>query len=115
VHNLRDFARITEIYRDIREHVRPGGIFLNLDLFNAPTAELSQRYDAVTSKRRQREGTPGRLEALLPRRGRAPARATTGPFPADVDQHLAALRAAGLTDVDCFWKDLRRALVGGYA
>ena len=26
---------------------------------------------------------------------------------------VAALRAAGFTDVDCFWKDLRRALFGG--
>ena len=27
----------------------------------------------------------------------------------------AALKAAGFRDVDCFWKELRRALVGGYA
>src|SRR5258705_13871372 len=74
LHNLRDFARIRALYREIREHLRTGGIFLNLDLFNAPTAELHRRYDTVM-----------------------------------------ALNAAGFTDVDCFWKDLRRALVGGYA
>jgi hypothetical protein len=25
------------------------------------------------------------------------------------------LRAAGFKDVDCFWKELRRAVFGGYA
>lgn len=82
LHNLRDFTRIGQIYREIREHLRPGAVFLNLDLVNAPTAV---------------------------------ANGTTGPFPAAVDQHLAALTAAGFKDVDCFWKDLQRALVGGYA
>src|SRR3989442_10752124 len=33
LHNLRDFARIRALYREIREHLRTGGIFLNLDLF----------------------------------------------------------------------------------
>ena len=36
-------------------------------------------------------------------------------FPANLDQHLAALKSAGFTEVDCFWKDLRQALFGGYA
>jgi SAM-dependent methyltransferase len=57
LHNLRDFKRIGEIYRDVRTHLKPSGVFLNVDLVNAPTE--------------------------------------TGPFPADLDGHLAALRAAG--------------------
>lgn len=77
LHNLRDFERIGEIYGEVRGHLKSGGIFLNLDLINAPTE--------------------------------------TGPFPAGLDQQLAALRSAGFNDVDCFWQDLRRALVGGYA
>jgi tRNA (cmo5U34)-methyltransferase len=56
LHNLRDFMRISAIYRDIREHLKPGGIFLNLDLANAPTTELQQRYSSVAVARRQREG-----------------------------------------------------------
>src|SRR5207244_6056087 len=31
LHNLRDFPRIGQIYREIREHLTAGGIFLNLD------------------------------------------------------------------------------------
>jgi len=37
-----------------------------------------------------------------------------GPFPANLEQHLTALKVAGFTQVDCFWKDLQRALYGGY-
>ena len=77
LHNLRDFTRIGEIYGEVRVRLKPGGIFLNLDLVNAPDG--------------------------------------SGPFPANLDQQLAALKAAGYQYVDCFWKDERRALFGGYA
>jgi hypothetical protein len=43
------------------------------------------------------------------------AGATKGPFPADLDEQRAALKAAGFRDVDCFRKELGRALGGGYA
>ena len=116
LHNLRDFKRISEIYRDIRELVRAGGVFLNLDLFNAPTAELHQRYDVVAARRRHRDGaSDARVETMVRNAAPTPATATSGPFPASLDQHLTALKAAGFKDVDCFWKELRRALVGGYA
>jgi hypothetical protein len=36
-------------------------------------------------------------------------------FPATLDEQLAAMKAAGFKDVDCFWKDLQWALIGGYA
>ena len=116
LHNLRDFKRISEIYGEVREHLKPGGVFLNVDLINAPTAELHQRYVGATAARRQREGASGEdLGAMVRREGRPAAEGITGPFPAGLDQHLTALTAAGFKDVDCFWKELRRALVGGYA
>jgi tRNA (cmo5U34)-methyltransferase len=114
LHNLRSFKRISEIYRDIREHLKPGGVFLNLDLVNAPTAELHECYDAVVARRRRRDGAPAGDVGAMVRSGRRSS-GTAGPFPADLDQHLAALRVAGFKDVDCFWKDLRRTLIGGYA
>jgi tRNA (cmo5U34)-methyltransferase len=117
LHNLRDFKRIGEIYREIREHLRPGGAFLNLDLFNAPTADLHQRYDVAAARRRDRNGasTTEHLGAMVRDGERSPAYGTTGPFPANLEEHLAALEAAGFKDVDCFWKELRRAVFGGYA
>jgi tRNA (cmo5U34)-methyltransferase len=77
LHNLRDFTRIGEIYGEVRRRLKSGGVFLNLDLVNAPDG--------------------------------------TGPFPAGLDEQLAALRAAGYGNVDCFWKDARLALFGGFA
>jgi tRNA (cmo5U34)-methyltransferase len=116
LHNLRDFKRIGVLYRDIREHLKPEGVFLNLDLVNAPTATLQQRYGAVATARRQREGgADADIGAMVRRAPRSPAEAGVGPFPAGLDQHLAALRSAGFRQVDCFWKDLQRAIFGGYA
>jgi hypothetical protein len=45
---------------------------------------------------------------------RPPSEIGAGPFPADLEQHLAALKAAGFNQVDCLWKDLQRALYGGF-
>jgi tRNA (cmo5U34)-methyltransferase len=115
LHNLRDFKRISEIYGEIRAHVKPGGVFLNLDLLNAPTAALQQRYSGAAGARRQHEGTSRQdLQTMVRRADQPTANAQAGPFPADLDQQLAALRAAGFREVDCFWKDLQRTLFGGY-
>jgi cyclopropane fatty-acyl-phospholipid synthase-like methyltransferase len=114
LHNLRDFQRINEIYRDIRAHLKPGGVFLNLDLVNAPTLALQQCYDRVATARSQREEGSGLDQDAMVQRAH-PTPAPVHAFPASLDEHLAALRAAGFTEVDCFWKDLRRALYGGYA
>jgi SAM-dependent methyltransferase len=116
LHNLRNFTRISEIYGEIRDNLKPGGVFLNLDLINAPTPELQQRYAAVAAARRQREGASCDDVAAMVRGGdRSPGDVPADAFPANLDQHLAALKAAGFSEVDCFWKDLRRALFGGYA
>ena len=116
LHNLRDFKRIREIYGEIYTLLKPGGAFLNADLINAPTAGLRQRYDGVTAARRRREGASAEdVAALVRQGGRSPATLTREPFPAALDQHLAALKAVGFKDVDCFWKELRRAVFGGFA
>jgi SAM-dependent methyltransferase len=115
LHNLRDFKRISEIYGDIRAHLKPGGVFLNLDLLNAPTSALQQRYSGVAAARRQHEGAIHEGVGAMMRQGeRSPASGAAGPFPANLDQHLQALKSAGFKEVDCFWKDLQRALIGGY-
>jgi tRNA (cmo5U34)-methyltransferase len=97
-------------------HLKPGGVFLNADLINAPTAGLRRRYDRVVAARSRREGTSARDLAALVRHGRRSS-ATSGrePFPATLEEHLTALKASGFKDVDCFWKELRRAVFGGYA
>src|SRR5262249_50777111 len=115
LHNLRDFPRIRAIYHDIRTHLKPGGVFLNLDLVNAPTLTLRQHYDRVAAAHRQRDGALSTgVDAMLQRTRQTSAHAAVQSFPANLAEHLEALRAAGFAEVDCFWKDLRRALYGGY-
>jgi SAM-dependent methyltransferase len=116
LHNLRDFGRIREIYAEIHAQLKPGGAFLNLDLLNAPTTELQQRYASVATARRQRAGGEGEAVGAMVRRSEhTSAGLGVGSFPANLEQQLAALKAAGFKAVDCFWKDLQRALFGGYA
>lgn len=116
LHNLRNFTRISEIYRELREQLKPGGVFLNLDLLNAPTSELQKRYVGAAAARHEREGASREDIGVMVRRGdRSPANRSAGPFPANLDQHMAALKSAGFREVDCFWKELQRAIFGGYA
>jgi tRNA (cmo5U34)-methyltransferase len=116
LHNLRDFKRIRQIYREIRAHLKPGGVFLNADLTSASTTGLRRRYEGVVAARSRRDGVSASDLGALVRHRKAPTGpAAREPFPATLDQHLAALKATGFTDVDCFWKELRRAVFGGYA
>src|SRR5215470_5072279 len=102
LHNLRNFTRIAEIYGEVRGQLQAGGVFLNLDLINAPTADLQQRYVRATDARRERRGgSAGHVEAMVRGGGRSPAEGAAGPFPASLDQHLAALSASGFREVDC--------------
>ena len=65
--------------------------------------------------RRQREGASREdVTAMLQQAHQTGAPGSDHAFPANLDEQLAALRAAGFTEVDCFWKDLRQALFGGY-
>lgn len=116
LHNLRDFRRIGEIYGEVRAQLKPGGVFLILDLVNAPTPELEQRYGIVAAARRERaERLRDGVETMVRHVEAPPAPGTRGHFPASLDEHLRSLSTAGFTNVDCFWKDLRHALYGGYA
>lgn len=115
LHNLRDFRRISEIYSDIHTHLKPGGLFVNLDLVNAPTSALQQHYDQVAAARRQRAAASHTDSNDTPQQAcQTPGHGAGPAFPANLHQHLAALKTAGFTEVDCFWKDLRHALYGGY-
>lgn len=101
IHHLPPAGKQT-LYRDIAARLEPGGCFLNLDLVAAPSPQLEARYRAVAAAER---GEP------------PPAPADRGHHTElqPLAQHLRWLHEAGLTDVDCFWKRLSMALVGGYA
>ena len=115
LHNLRDFPRIREIYHEIRGRLKPAGVFLNLDLVNAPSADLHDRYARLTDARR-RQGSV-RDDPMAGRErcdDASPVAVGADLIPGTLAEHLAALTASGFNDVDCFWKELRPALFGGY-
>ncbi len=118
LHNLQDPARLHEIYGEIYRVLREGGCFLNLDIINAPSQDLHVRYGEIMYTRRERKVAEdrrrgGKVEAPWGP-GPDPRTWEWPPFPASVDEQLAWLRDAGFSQVDCFWKDLQTALVGGY-
>jgi SAM-dependent methyltransferase len=138
VHNLRPTERIPALYGEIVVAVAPGGCFLNLDLMGAPAPAVQEawhraRLEQVRRDRLAETGTlptPKEAEALLRaqsegrRGGRDGARpAAASPQPGAVGaggltrtllDHLLWLREAGFDAVECFWRQERQALIGGY-
>lgn len=105
LHNLEDGPRIAAIYAEITRCLAPGGVFLNLDHLRAGGPRVQAQFAALRGARRPADAPA----ALASPAADAPLR-----FPADLETHLAWLRAAGFVEVECFWKHLQRALYGGY-
>lgn len=90
------------LYGDIVAHLRPGGCFFNIDMVAADNADIAAVYEHVTARERAERGE------------RPPsAHAHRSEFQ-PLRDHLAWLREAGLTRVDCYWRQLGTALFGGY-
>lgn len=92
IHHLPD-QRKRKLFAEVFELLRPGGAFYDLDVVTAPTEELhaiSQSAFGFDEGKQDPSDQPARLE----------------------DQ-LNWLRELGFEGVDCFWKWLELALVGG--
>ncbi|MGH9355733.1 MAG: class I SAM-dependent methyltransferase [Terriglobia bacterium] len=92
IHHLphpRKRALYGEIYRTLAH----GGVFLNLEHVSSPTSELHQFFLERYSSRRLRDD-PSNIYL-------------------DVETQLQWLREIGFTNVDCYWKWLELALIGG--
>ena len=94
-----------ELFSAIAQRLAPGGCFLNVALVGAPDPVLQDLYSRVGELERQARGEP-------------PWRGEPGSAPRwqryTVAQYLEMLREAGFERVDCFWKRLGTALIGGY-
>lgn len=88
IHHLED-ARKRETFAEIRELLRPGGVFANLDLVRSASPELHERFRKEI----------GRLED-------DPADRL-----ADLGAQLGWLRDTGFENVECHFKWLELALV----
>jgi tRNA (cmo5U34)-methyltransferase len=89
------------LYRAIYAALAPGGCFFNLDSVTPAEEGLATVFREANARLTGRPSDP--------RRGHLP-----GHYYDSVDDHLKFLRAAGFSLVDCFWKRLGQALVGGF-
>jgi tRNA (cmo5U34)-methyltransferase len=101
LHHVHDLEAKTELYRRIRDAIRPGGVLLNLD---AAVSEGSTLNQLVFDRMAERMGDHGITDAEARRHFAAWAKEDRY-FPLDAE--LGALRAAGFDEVECVW---RRAL-----
>jgi tRNA (cmo5U34)-methyltransferase len=106
IHHLPPEAKAT-LYRTIAGRLRPDGCFLNLDLVAAPDEIAGDLYRRVAELERAAHG-----ESPPERAGHAVHAHHSELQP--VAAHLDWLRQGGFGAVDCFWKLLDTALIGGY-
>jgi tRNA (cmo5U34)-methyltransferase len=92
IHHLAD-GRKRSLYEEIFRLLLPGGVFCNLEHVSSPTLAL---HEAFLEKLGVRPGEEDPSNKLL-----------------DVRTQLAWLREIGFIDVDCHWKWLELALLGG--
>ncbi|MDA1036181.1 MAG: class I SAM-dependent methyltransferase [Chloroflexi bacterium] len=97
------------MYASIFQNLKPGGAFFNTDTASPDSGFLQDMYRKVS-----RIGRPARTEPS----SRSPEQQAHDSMlhhkDATVLKHYEWLTAAGFTSVDCFWKKLNLALIGGY-
>ncbi|OKI69018.1 class I SAM-dependent methyltransferase [Micromonospora sp. CB01531] len=105
IHHLVDDGK-RALYRRAAETLVPGGVFVNAEQVAGPTPALDRRYDEVWTARITELGSDAEEIAAARERMRHDR-------PAPVTDQCRWLTDAGLTDVDCFFKEWRFAVFGG--
>jgi tRNA (cmo5U34)-methyltransferase len=98
IHNLEDPLRIRDLYREAFPLMAAGSLFVNLDYVRGASNDLGPVF---------------RWASADPDAGFSPVRGYR-PFAGTVDEHLGWLREAGFAPAECFWKELRIAMFGGF-
>jgi tRNA (cmo5U34)-methyltransferase len=91
------------LYKTIYDNLSVGGSFFNMDEASAPNQYLDDLFRAI---RRGGEAVPQGNTMAAGRGGHS--------FKATVAEHFEYLEKAGFQSVECFWKRLNIALLGGY-
>jgi tRNA (cmo5U34)-methyltransferase len=98
LHNLEDPAACRQLYRAVGGLMAPGGFFMNFDYVRAPHPSLGSLYRfASTDEKAGFSAVRGYRDYL-----------------GTVDEHLGWLAEAGFAPTDCFWREFRIALFGGF-
>jgi SAM-dependent methyltransferase len=93
IHHCAD-NRKRAIYREVHDLLEPGGFFANLEHVASPTPALHEEFYRRMGKSTADEDPSNKL--------------------APVTLQLAWLRTCGFVDVDCYWKWMELALIGGW-
>jgi hypothetical protein len=96
------------LYASIGANIKPGGAFFNLDTASPENEQLNDLFRKV----RRAEATEPRVAYRTPDQ-QAHDQLLHHRF-ATLQKHFDWLRAGGFDTVDCFWKRMGQALVGGY-
>ncbi len=92
IHHMTNERKRT-LYREIFEHLAPGGAFCNLEHVASPSEALHEQFLRAIGMTREEED----LDNIL----------------LDLETQLQWLRDAGFAEVDCHWKWRELALFGG--
>jgi tRNA (cmo5U34)-methyltransferase len=92
IHHL-SHPRKRALYEEVYAHLRPGGVFCNLEHVASPTADLHRRFLATLDVRPEDEDPSNKL--------------------LDLHVQLEWLRDIGFVNVDCHWKWRELALLVG--
>jgi tRNA (cmo5U34)-methyltransferase len=106
IHHLPP-AGMRTLYTDIYSQLRVGGCFFNLDTASAPDDFL---HEAFRNARRRDPATQVRTTTTQ----RSHSQTAFHHREATLVRHLTWLGDAGFQSVECFWKQLDQAMIGGY-
>jgi tRNA (cmo5U34)-methyltransferase len=103
IHHINPDAK-RRLFADVFSHLAPSGCFFDIDNMRPRDEFLRARYS---------QADPGRPTGYG-NRSQAPRTVGSREHPDPVAEQLAFLREAGFSHVDCFWKRLGRAMIGGF-
>jgi tRNA (cmo5U34)-methyltransferase len=112
IHNVRYPERIRGIYAEIFDVVAPGGCFLNYDLIFVSGPDAAQAYDYAARLAAWSRGEGN--GATHPAPAATAGQTSYQPEAITLEAQLRWLREAGFREVECFWKEGRSAIIGGF-
>lgn len=129
IHNVRYLERIRAIYREIFGLLAAGGCFLNAELIFPAGRATAAAYERLERLTTWIQGEDDEVRVATAAASEADATSEQGTHEhalhgagasgrrverASLEEQLCWLREAGFVEVDCFWKEMRHAIIGGF-
>ncbi len=106
LHKLVDEAK-RDVFAKVHQVLAPDGVFVVADYVAGPSLHLDDLYHQLWLRQLRQEDVP-------PQDVEAAVQEMVFDHPAPVDDQLSWMTAEGMRDVDCFFKQLRFAVIGGW-